>query len=207
MDKQYPKLQARLVLIGAICGSLLIGLPVAAKPRMPRAKRPMTNPNPTILKEPTYNHSTISAQAGDPYQNPHPSIFSEPPYTRAGSSSSGDSGVQSLPDSGSGSSGSSGTMTAPMQQPSDSQSGGPGPGSLQNPNPPASVPSPGERINDPSSSRQPRQQRLDTTPQNPPATVPSPSERINDPSSSTQPPAPGEAAPNAPSTASPATPR
>ena len=197
MDKHYRKVQAQAVLIGAICGTLLVGLPAMAKPRMMKAKHPMTNPNPTVLKEPTYNRSNISAQSP---QNPHPSIFDEPPYKQSDSGSMSQPGMspmQSMPESGSG-----GSMTPSMPS-GNSQMGDPN--SLQNSNPPAEAPSPGASNRDPSSSMQPSKPGTKTTPQNPPAEAPSPGTSNRDPSSSTQPKEPMGTAPRAPST-SPVTP-
>lgn len=70
-------------LFGAICGSLLVGLPVIAMPRI-KAELPLsqTNPNPSILNEAPYNRGTSSSPL-----NPSPGIFNEPPYNRRPGSS------------------------------------------------------------------------------------------------------------------------
>jgi len=80
MNKHYQQMRKQVGLAGAVIGSLMIGLPVMAMPRI--------------------GVSNHLAQA-----NPHPSIFNEPPYNHSGSmSGSGSSGtppmMQPMPESG-----------------------------------------------------------------------------------------------------------
>lgn len=66
MRKFYQKMKKQTVLVGAICGSLLIALPAMAMPRMANDK--------TLAK---VNSSTFISTF-----NPHSGIFDEPLYNR-----------------------------------------------------------------------------------------------------------------------------
>jgi len=80
MDKLDQKIQKSMGLLGAICGSLLIGLPVSAIRGMATEKQlAQTNHNSTISQAAPSNRS---GSATSPL-NPNPSIFTAPPYNRS----------------------------------------------------------------------------------------------------------------------------
>jgi hypothetical protein len=80
MDKLDQKVQKSMGLLGAICGSLLIGLPVSAIRGIATEKQlTQTNHNPTISQAAPSNRS---GSATSPL-NPKPSIFNAPPYNRS----------------------------------------------------------------------------------------------------------------------------
>lgn len=83
---QYQKIQKQVGLAGAICGSLVIGLPAIAMPRIEmRQLLSQTNPNPSIFKEAPYNRGSSTSPL-----NPNPSILQEAPYNRRSTSPSQD---------------------------------------------------------------------------------------------------------------------
>jgi hypothetical protein len=63
MNKKYQNMGKKVSLLGAICGSLLIGLPVSAMPQMETEKLlSQINPNPGIFNEPPYKRSRTTPQ-------------------------------------------------------------------------------------------------------------------------------------------------
>jgi hypothetical protein len=61
MDKQAQNRRERFGLVGAICGSLLMGLPVSAMPQMETEKLlAQINPRPGIFQEAPYNRSNTA---------------------------------------------------------------------------------------------------------------------------------------------------
>ncbi len=63
MDRHYQKIRKQAGLAGGILGSLLIGLPATAIPRVAVAKQvAQSNPHPSIFNEPPYNHSSSTSE-------------------------------------------------------------------------------------------------------------------------------------------------
>ena len=63
MNKQHQNIEKKVSLLGAICGSLLIGLPVTAMPQMKTEKLlSQINPKPGIFNEPPYKRSRTTPQ-------------------------------------------------------------------------------------------------------------------------------------------------
>lgn len=89
MSKKYQKIRKQAGLLGAICGSLVVGLPAIAIPPM-EADLPLsqTNPNPSILNEAPYNRGTSTSPL-----NPNPGILNEAPYNRRQRSSPSNPGA------------------------------------------------------------------------------------------------------------------
>lgn len=135
MKKHYQNSRKQAGLLGAICGSLLIGLPAIfaasvalAMPRLAADKQlSQVNPDPGSSNEAPSNPSGTSNAP----LNPRPSIFNEPPYNRSPGTSPTDSNAapttEPLPDGV--------TPTTPdnQQSPSTSPTSEPTPGSVIQP--------------------------------------------------------------------------
>jgi len=176
MNKHYQQMRKQVGLAGAVIGSLMIGLPVMAMPRI--------------------GVSNHLAQA-----NPHPSIFNEPPYNHSGSmSGSGSSGtppmMQPMPESGTTPSSSSPSTDPTSPQNPNLPADVPSPYLQQQQTGGSTQPSvPGSTMKKPGSSRS---QTDPTSPQNPnlPPDVPSPYLQQQQTGDSKQPPAQGTSGPN-----------
>lgn len=135
MNKHYQNSRKQAGLLGAICGSLLIGLPAIfaasvalAMPRLAADKQlSQVNPDPGTSNEAPSNPSGTSNAP----LNPRPSIFNEPPYNRSPGMSPTDSNAapttEPLPDGV--------TPTTPdnQQLPGSSPTSEPTPGSVIQP--------------------------------------------------------------------------